>query len=312
MKKRLAILLVVCTLLNAQGFSSWAQEEIPVDALANTVSGNDMKKNDETVSENDKSKEAVSGEDTIGESVSGNDVPNETISENRLQKGTVSENNTPNETVSENSVSENSVSQNSISESSISENSLFRVRRAPRAGSLSDATLKRHTVKGMNPEQTVVTLFDYWKDDDPGKSRDERRLSQQEYLTEGYNYAHGISKDHMLIFGKFDGFGPWNTSWKDVTTDTSAVGMVKNELVDGCPVLNLSADKWNVTNYGDTNLSKVGEFQGTYFGKFDSNVKAGDGVNYKFPENFLKPDGTGKVKAKEESLAYLFSSDYHR
>lgn len=279
MKKSLAILLTVCILLNAQGFSSCAKEEFFGNDLPNTVSENNIRKDDRTVSENS--------------------APNKMASENDVQEEKTSENNTPDETVSE-----NSVPQNNIPENSISENSLFSMGRAAGEGALSDEILKRHTVKGMNPEQAVVTLFDYWKDDDPAKSRDEGRFSSQEYLTGGHDYAHGISKYHMLIFGKFDGFGPWNTSWGNVATDTSAVGMVKNKLEDGCPVLNLDAERWKAEDYPETK-------DGTYFYKFDSSHLDAGGVNhYEFPADFLMPDETGKVKAKEESLAYLFSPDY--
>lgn len=164
-KSLLAVLLSLIICLPTQDFLVLA-ENLQTEG---TVSGNSLSV--ENVSENTPPKETVETE--YGQ-------PGKTVSGNTPSVDAVSGNGGMEETVPEGSVSENSISQNSISE-----NSLFRARRVSREGTLSDDVLKRHTVKGLNPEQAVVTLFDYWKDDDSDKGRDDRRFSPNEYLGGG-------------------------------------------------------------------------------------------------------------------------------
>lgn len=263
-RKILAIFLTICALLNTQDFLSLAEGE-----QSESLSENNIREEKENPPDDNLQKEKAP-EGNLNPAVSENNIPKEPVSGNDL----------PEKTVSGNSVSQNSVSQNSISENSISENSLFRARRAPREGGLSDEVLKQHTVKGLNPEQAVVTLFDYWKDEG-----EDGQHSPQEYVSQGHNYHYGISRDHMLIFGWFEGFGSWNNFKAGQATQ----GMVQKKLgEDECPVLDFS----NVNRWSDANE----------FYKLNPSNIAGDGQNYKFPEGF--PDA-----GKEESLAYLFSAE---
>lgn len=144
------------------------------------------------------------------------------------------------------------------------------------SGSVADAPFQDHIVNGVSPNGTTINLFDYWltgrtdpDNSDPWPEEGQRQFPIQQ------NY--GINAGHALIFGAKTSdngrpyFGSWNT-WTGSAEVYSDI--VKNELVDGYPVLNLTREQVNDARY---------------------------------PYNPSGPTLTGRNP--NESLAYLFNSE---
>lgn len=120
-----------------------------------------------------------------------------------------------------------------------------------------DADFDKYTVTGNNPQGTVVSLFDYWVD----------QQSSVDY-TPAYNGTSGINKDHALKFstGLGNGQGKNFNAWTGSANPCS--GMVDTLLENGYPKLVKNS---SISSTTDESLAYL-------FNQYDSNTTGTDKV----------------------------------
>lgn len=208
---------------------------------------------------------------------------------------------------------------------------------------ISSDMLQSHIITDqvVDPESATVNLFDYWVNatgENPIATttpagdlltKDHRHIRQKPsqwgiaspYSSEN-DWWHGINENHLLLFG--DGVihaGLWNKGAGENTDYgkqyAGMEGIVQPVLVDGYPVLNLSAARQKLTgNQAERDWELVGDcgLTGDHIGEID---KSNPGYDYPYESADIQNLSNGligkweaatgqKIDTGVESLAYLF------
>ncbi len=131
-------------------------------------------------------------------------------------------------------------------------------------------------VNGVSPNGTTIDLFDYWLTDQ----------TQSDNNNPDWLINQGINDEHALIFQKGDATskGSWNTWTESMKPET---GIVKNQLEDGYPKLNVDTSKATDENIKQRNGTESLAYL------FDPYISHTGKASYKDVQGLLQVDDEG-------------------